>query len=164
MATGWQKQGHSYLSRVWKNGKWVYDYGKGKATTAYNKAAGDYNNATAYTNAKIATGKKRVNKIINNLKRSTINKQEQLNRAYGAGKLAYNTTKNKGKKQQLSSAARSFKRAYNNYGTYKRNKDIENRMKMLKVSNPAAYVRKARKASIRDRAIKTYNRKKISRR
>ena len=68
--TTWQKKGAAYISRVKKNGKWVYTYAKNKASQAGNAA------------------KKETEYVTNNIKRSTAPARSAVNNAYNASKHA----------------------------------------------------------------------------
>ena len=129
----WQKRNAAYISRVKKNGKWVYTYATKKAGQAGRAVASNAGAAAnvvkreageAYDKAKstIARGKKRVNSILARMRKA--NHDRSIERARKSATKLYE------KRQKQKSANR--KRLYRDaaYGTkkdlyYQNNKDVQ---------------------------------------
>ena len=98
-ATGstWQKRGAKYISRVKKNGKWVYTYAKDAANGAANKVTGvnpNYANTKSYDSATLfrlkglpGHNKATVQEIANRNIRTTRAKNEALQKQARKRKL-----------------------------------------------------------------------------
>lgn len=95
--TSWRKKGAKYLSRVWKNGRWVYEYkltGKGykkEKTENYLKAKVSSEQANAAKNANKngykGLGKKSNNEVVNDYSR----KAESYGRKVAQAEYNYKT-------------------------------------------------------------------------
>ena len=84
--TTWQKKGAAYISRVKKNGKWVYTYAKNKASQA--------GNAVSTATGNVATSVKRtVNSYTNPYSRKNTLRKAKVNNAKNKATSAVNNVK-----------------------------------------------------------------------
>lgn len=77
----WQKKGAAYISRVKKNGKWVYTYATNKAGQASKAIVSEANEVADNAKNVVSKGKKKISSMLRLMRANKIYQKKKANRS-----------------------------------------------------------------------------------